>query len=149
MKNVLSVPKVNILGVNITRMNRDQTVTAIKHAIENNRKLFVVVPNVFVVTECRRDDEYRKIINAADLAFADGVPLVWAYVGTVSGLSVGMPGTWEYDDSNSLHARHIVADTGWKILLASKNELTGNKRREDRGSAYLLCVNGGKRNSWG
>ena len=77
-KNVLSVPKVNILGVNITRMNRDQTVATIKHAIENSLKLFVVVPNVFVVTECGRDEEYRKIINSADLAFADGVPLVWA-----------------------------------------------------------------------
>jgi len=77
-ENVLSIPKVNILGVNITRMNRDQTVAAIKHAIEKNRKLFVAVPNVFVVTECGRDAEYRKIINSADLAFADGVPLVWA-----------------------------------------------------------------------
>ena len=70
--------KVKILGVNIDRMNMSQTVAAIKHAIEKRQKLFVVVPNVYIVTECNRNDEYRKIINSADIAFADGVPLVWA-----------------------------------------------------------------------
>jgi ATP-dependent Lon protease len=28
---------------------------------------------------------------------------------------VGIDFTWEYDDA--IHARHIVTDTGWKILL--------------------------------
>lgn len=70
--------KVKILGVNIDRMDMIQTIKAIKHAVEKKHKLFVVVPNVFVVTECNRDDEYRNIINSADIAFADGVPLVWA-----------------------------------------------------------------------
>ncbi len=77
MENLLRT-KVNILGVNIDRMNMAQTVAAIKHAIEKNQKLFVVVPNVYIVTECNRNGEYRKIINSADIAFADGVPLVWA-----------------------------------------------------------------------
>jgi N-acetylglucosaminyldiphosphoundecaprenol N-acetyl-beta-D-mannosaminyltransferase len=70
--------KVNILGVKIDRMDMLQTIQKIKKAIEERNKLFVVVPNVFVVTECRRDKEYMKIINSADIAFADGVPLVWA-----------------------------------------------------------------------
>jgi ATP-dependent Lon protease len=30
---------------------------------------------------------------------------------------VGMRFTWEYDRTGSAHARHIVTDTGWKILL--------------------------------
>jgi len=29
----------------------------------------------------------------------------------------GVHFTWEFDDSGSLHARHIITDTGWKILL--------------------------------
>ena len=31
--------------------------------------------------------------------------------------TVGISFTWEFDGSNSIHARHIVTDHGWKILL--------------------------------
>jgi ATP-dependent Lon protease len=30
---------------------------------------------------------------------------------------IGIHFTWEFDDSNTIHARHIVTDHGWKILL--------------------------------
>jgi ATP-dependent Lon protease len=32
-------------------------------------------------------------------------------------LPIGMHFTWEFDETNSIHARHIVTDHGWKILL--------------------------------
>ncbi|MHC1730361.1 MAG: BREX system Lon protease-like protein BrxL [Syntrophobacteraceae bacterium] len=31
--------------------------------------------------------------------------------------TIGISFTWEFDGSNSIHARHIVTDHGWKILL--------------------------------
>jgi ATP-dependent Lon protease len=31
--------------------------------------------------------------------------------------AIGITLTWEFDRSGSLHARHIVTDHGWKILL--------------------------------
>jgi ATP-dependent Lon protease len=31
--------------------------------------------------------------------------------------AAGVVFTWAFDDSGSLHARHLVTDTGWKILL--------------------------------
>jgi ATP-dependent Lon protease len=34
-----------------------------------------------------------------------------------SAASGGIHFTWEFDDSGSIHARHIATDTGWKILL--------------------------------
>ena len=30
---------------------------------------------------------------------------------------IGIHFTWSFDDTGSAHARHIVTDTGWKILL--------------------------------
>lgn len=30
---------------------------------------------------------------------------------------IGIQFTWEFDGSNTIHARHIVTDNGWKILL--------------------------------
>jgi N-acetylglucosaminyldiphosphoundecaprenol N-acetyl-beta-D-mannosaminyltransferase len=70
--------KVEILGVRIDRMNLSQTIRETMRIIEEKEKRFFVVPNVFIVTQCKRDTEYRRIINSADIAFADGVPLVWA-----------------------------------------------------------------------
>jgi ATP-dependent Lon protease len=35
----------------------------------------------------------------------------------VSAATVGIHFSWEFDDSGTLHARHIVTDSGWKILL--------------------------------
>ncbi|MDB9822444.1 class I SAM-dependent methyltransferase [Deltaproteobacteria bacterium] len=34
----------------------------------------------------------------------------------------------------------MVREAGWKIIDDSANELLGNSRLEDRGSAYLLCI---------
>ena len=31
--------------------------------------------------------------------------------------TAGLHFTWEFDETNTLHARHLVTDTGWKILL--------------------------------
>lgn len=35
----------------------------------------------------------------------------------VSASSVGVNLTWEFDDTNTIHARHIVTDHGWKVTL--------------------------------
>lgn len=34
-----------------------------------------------------------------------------------SGTSAGIEFSWEFDQSKSIHARHIITDTGWKIAL--------------------------------
>lgn len=34
----------------------------------------------------------------------------------------------------------MISDAGWSVVAASSNELGGNARPEDRGSAYALCV---------
>lgn len=70
--------KVNILGVNVTRMNMPQAIQSVRNAIQSRHKLFIVVPNVFVVVECNKDKDYKQIINSADMALPDGMPLVWA-----------------------------------------------------------------------
>jgi ATP-dependent Lon protease len=30
---------------------------------------------------------------------------------------LGVEFGWEFDGTNTIHARHLVTDTGWKILL--------------------------------
>jgi predicted RNA methylase len=38
------------------------------------------------------------------------------------------------------HLKKMIRDAGWKIIREEKNELLGNTRPEDRGSAYFLCA---------
>ncbi len=38
------------------------------------------------------------------------------------------------------YLKKMIQDAGWKIIREEKNELLGNKRPEDRGSAYFLCA---------
>ena len=92
-KDDMAREKVKILGVKITRMNMLQAIEAVKHSIQKKHKSFIVFPNVFIVTECNRDEVYRKIINSADIALADGVPLEWAsyFLGRYTGGWVGGP----------------------------------------------------------
>ena len=34
-----------------------------------------------------------------------------------AGAAAGIKFTWEYDGTNTIHARHITSDAGWKISL--------------------------------
>ncbi len=34
-----------------------------------------------------------------------------------AGAAAGISFSWEFDGTNTIHARHIVSDTGWKISL--------------------------------
>lgn len=39
----------------------------------------------------------------------------------------------------------IVTESGWSILTSKRGEVLGNPKLDDRGSAYILCVNEAKR----
>jgi ATP-dependent Lon protease len=48
----------------------------------------------------------------------------------------GIDFTWSYDDTNSIHARHIVTDTGWKISLDRGLDIF---QRFEMGDAFNLA----------
>lgn len=74
----LVLPKVDILGVQVSRVNLRRAIDLVIETMKEGRKIYISVPNVSVVTTCMRDESYRNAINAADIALPDGVPLVWA-----------------------------------------------------------------------
>lgn len=65
-------------------------------AEENEIKIHLVTTRDEFKGELQ-DDSFEKIQRAAE--------------------SVGVNFTWEFDETGSIHARHIVTDTGWKISL--------------------------------
>lgn len=64
-----------ILGVNIAVTNMQETVNLIVSQIDELKGKFICLSNVHTTVMSDKDEEYRKIQNAAFLALPDGSPL--------------------------------------------------------------------------
>jgi N-acetylglucosaminyldiphosphoundecaprenol N-acetyl-beta-D-mannosaminyltransferase len=69
---------VNILSVNISTLNLDETIELFSQWIENGAKRRVCVTPVNCVLWAYKNDALRLLYNSAALNVADGVPLIWA-----------------------------------------------------------------------
>jgi N-acetylglucosaminyldiphosphoundecaprenol N-acetyl-beta-D-mannosaminyltransferase len=75
-------PKVNVLGVHISATSYNEVVKTCSAWISardsGSRAHYICVTSVHGVMEARKNDEIRSILNQADIATPDGMPLVWA-----------------------------------------------------------------------
>lgn len=69
--------RVELARVLIDRVGIEEAVTAIHGFLLSHRTHQVVTVNLDFLTIASRDERFREIINSADLAVADGMPLVW------------------------------------------------------------------------
>lgn len=75
----MSLPKKNILGVGITDANQEEILEYILKLPENRqKKFFIVTPNPEFLVFADSHSDFKKILNNADLALADGIGLVAA-----------------------------------------------------------------------
>ncbi len=70
--------KVNILGVKIDNVTMDEAVARVEKMLADGRKHQIVTPNPEFVMLAQKDEEFREILNNADLAIPDGVGLLAA-----------------------------------------------------------------------
>ncbi|WP_269523436.1 WecB/TagA/CpsF family glycosyltransferase [Coraliomargarita parva] len=78
---------------------------------------YVCVTNVHVVMEGWDSEEYRSVVNSADLITPDGVPLVWS----LRALGVGHA-TRVYGPDLTLHICRAAAREGVKVALYGGTE---------------------------
>lgn len=71
------IPRVDVLGVQVSAVNMDQTLDILDHWITEGINKYVCVTGVHGVMESRRDETLQQIHNAAGLVTPDGMPLVW------------------------------------------------------------------------
>ena len=71
------VPRVDVLGVQVSAINLGQALDVVDHWITTGSANYVCVTGVHGVMESRRDERLRNIHNAAGLVTPDGMPLVW------------------------------------------------------------------------
>lgn len=70
----------SILGINLTDLNKKQLLQKINFLLNDNKSHFLVTPNPEIILNAAKDEEYFFILNAADLAIADGFGLILAGV---------------------------------------------------------------------
>lgn len=69
---------INILGVNISRVRMRQTVQMIENFLKNGAQHYIVTPNPEFLMAAKKDKEFKKILNKADISLPDGAGLLWA-----------------------------------------------------------------------
>ncbi|MEK6878758.1 MAG: WecB/TagA/CpsF family glycosyltransferase, partial [Nanoarchaeota archaeon] len=71
--------KVEILGVLVDKIEKKEAISRIEGWIRTKKgKHYIVTPNIEFIIASKRDSEFRKILNRADLAIADSSRLGWA-----------------------------------------------------------------------
>lgn len=71
------IPRANILGIGVSATNMEMALRTIEEWISRRECHYVCATGVHGVMESWRDDDLRRIHNAAGLVVADGVPLAW------------------------------------------------------------------------
>lgn len=70
--------KMDILGVDIDDLTLAEAVAAGRALLEREGAHYVVTPNPEFLLAAKKDPSFRKVLNAADLALADGVGVIYA-----------------------------------------------------------------------
>jgi N-acetylglucosaminyldiphosphoundecaprenol N-acetyl-beta-D-mannosaminyltransferase len=70
--------KVDIAGVYVDAITKNETLSAIKGFLNDGKKHYIVTPYSEQIVFALKDEEYRRVLNNADLALPDGIGILWA-----------------------------------------------------------------------
>ena len=70
--------KVNILGVKVDKINIPDTAKKIMSFICSDGKYVVCTPNSEMIMQAYRNEEFKNVLNSADIVTADGIGVVYA-----------------------------------------------------------------------
>jgi N-acetylglucosaminyldiphosphoundecaprenol N-acetyl-beta-D-mannosaminyltransferase len=73
----MNIERENILGVNISAVNLEQTLEIIGSWINTQSQNYVCVTPAHSIMECYHRPEFRNIFNASGLTTPDGMSIVW------------------------------------------------------------------------
>jgi N-acetylglucosaminyldiphosphoundecaprenol N-acetyl-beta-D-mannosaminyltransferase len=71
-------PRADILGASIHALSWDEALTRIEGWADARESRYVCLCNVHSVVTASRDAAFRRVINGADLAVPDGMPVAWS-----------------------------------------------------------------------
>lgn len=69
--------KCSILGMGFTLGSMDYIVEGVIQRIKENKKTFIITPNVDFLTRYNENNEFKKVCDKADISIIDGMPVYW------------------------------------------------------------------------
>ena len=70
--------KTDVLGVLFDDLTMDEALARAEELMESGTGHYVVTPNPEFIQTAKRDEEFRCLLNGADLAVADGIGVIYA-----------------------------------------------------------------------
>jgi len=67
-----------ILGVKVDNMELKEVLKTIDSFLSDGKQHYITTPNPEIIVLAQKDEYYKKILNEADLAIADGVGIIFA-----------------------------------------------------------------------
>jgi N-acetylglucosaminyldiphosphoundecaprenol N-acetyl-beta-D-mannosaminyltransferase len=107
----MKIRHTSILNVHVFELTYANAIKTMRSWIIKNKKSYVCVAPVYLVTECQKNNKLLKGVNAAGLVTPDGMPLVW-----VSKL-YGKKLERVYGPTLMLKVCKQAQKEGWKIYL--------------------------------
>jgi len=68
---------VHILGVRLDNVSMEEALNKIRDFLNDSRQHYIVTPNPDFLVLAQKDEEFKEILNKADLSLPDGIGLVW------------------------------------------------------------------------
>ena len=118
---------IDILGVNISNLDKKTVVKVLQSYLGSDKQHFVVTPNPEFIVAAQKDPDFGEIINSADLSIADGIGLRYA----ACFLAQEPPPRITGNDLMQMLAR-ICSETGQGMYL-----LGGSDRAAEKAASIL------------
>jgi N-acetylglucosaminyldiphosphoundecaprenol N-acetyl-beta-D-mannosaminyltransferase len=77
MSSIPKVQTVNLLGIDVSALRREEVVGLCENCIAKRSSLLLGVVNVAKAVKSRKDQQLRESLHEADIVLADGAPIVW------------------------------------------------------------------------
>ncbi len=107
---------VNLLGVPVAAVTMEETLDILERFIPERRTHLVVTSDASALVRAQEDEEFRRIVQNADLVTPDGIGVVW------SARLLGLP-VYERVPGVELMAKlcERAAQKGWRVFLKQRD----------------------------
>lgn len=133
---------VTLFGIQVSKMNMNETVRYLSQAVRDRRVHHVVTANPIMVMTGFEDPDFMAMLKGADMVVPDGAGLVWAASRVGKPVAERVAG---YDLVQELF--RVGSDEGWRVyLLGTTQEVIeaarDNVKRRFPGLQIVGCRNG-------
>lgn len=78
MSHSIRINTINILGVNISALSKNETLKKIEEFLLEKKQRYITTPNPEIILASLQDEEYKHILNSADISISDGIGIKFA-----------------------------------------------------------------------